>query len=261
MTMKIGDFDLDKKVLIVAEIGNNHEGDFNVAKELVVEAALAKVDAVKFQTFVPNHFISASEPERLERLNKFRLTNEQFTYLSELARGLGLIFFSTPFDLASASFLDSIQSVFKISSGDNNFIPLVRTVASFNKPTIISTGMADISLVRKTVDFWGKYSDNSKLALLHCVSSYPVPIGQENLGAILELGKTFPNITIGYSDHTLGIEAGKLSVAAGARIVEKHFTLNKTHSNFRDHQLSADPNEMSNLVKAIREVEIQIGKI
>ncbi len=260
MAMKIGDFDLNNKVLIVAEIGNNHEGDFNVAKELIVEAASAKVDAIKFQTFKPEYYVSSSDAERLERLKKFNLSNSQFIELSELAGSLGLIFFSTPFDIESAKFLNSIQPVFKISSGDNNFFKLIETVANFGKPTMISMGMADMPLIESIVNFWNKKSTLNRLSILHCVSSYPVPEGQENLGAIHALRKAFPSITIGYSDHTLGIEAGKIAVASGARIIEKHFTLNKAHSDFRDHQLSADPNEMSEMVRSIRKVESIIGR-
>ena len=141
--MKINNFDTEKKVFIVAEIGNNHEGDFSVAQEMVAKAAEAGADAVKFQTFIPE-YISGGDPLRLERLQGFQFTNEQFSKLAELASEQGLIFFSTPFDPESAKFLNTIQPVFKIASSDNDYIPLIKTVASFGKPMIVSCGMAEL---------------------------------------------------------------------------------------------------------------------
>ena len=123
--MKIGDFDLDQRVLIVAEIGNNHEGDFEVAQKMVEEAANCGVDAVKFQTFKTEHYVNRADTARFERLKSFELTYSEFEELSTLARSQGLIFVSTPFDLASASFLSSIVDAYKIASGDNTFYPLM----------------------------------------------------------------------------------------------------------------------------------------
>ncbi len=247
---------------MIAEIGNNHEGDFATAQELVAHAAEAGADAVKFQTFLPEHYVSVTDVARLNRLREFQLSQEQFAALAQQAAKLGLIFFSTPFDLASARFLDSLQPVFKISSGDNNFHPLIETVAGFKKPMIVSTGLANIALLtevrRRIGAVWGK--DDPGLAFLHCVASYPVPPEQANLGAISTLAQQFPGVTIGYSDHTLGIDAAACAVAAGARLVEKHFTLAKDYSDFRDHQLSADPADMKALVARIREVSAMMGK-
>jgi N,N'-diacetyllegionaminate synthase len=260
--MKIGEHDLAENVFIIAEIGNNHEGDFSVAQEMVARAAETGANAVKFQTFLPEHYVSGSDAARLERLRKFQLSQEQFAALARQAQALGLVFFSTPFDLASASFLDSIQPLFKIASGDNNFYPLIETVAGFGKPMIVSTGLADVSLLtevrRRIHAIWGKTDPG--LAFLHCVASYPVPPDQANLGAIPALTRQFPDITIGYSDHTLGIEAAAMAVAAGARVIEKHFTLAKDYSDFRDHQLSADPADMKALVARIRAVSAMMGK-
>lgn len=263
--MKIGKIDTNKKVFIVAEIGNNHEGNFEVAKEMINEAAASGVDAVKFQTFIPEKFVSFKDKKRLDRLKSFQLSHNQFQKLSKIANKKKLIFFSTPLDIESAKFLNTIQPIFKISSGDNNFYRLIDTVARFGKPLILSTGVADIKLLKKIYDKVSKISSFKKkidknLAFLHCVSSYPVPDEQVNLASIIYLKKKFPDIVIGYSDHTLGIEAAALSVMAGARIVEKHFTLDKNYSDFRDHQLSADPNEMRSMVKQIRKIEKILGK-
>ena len=253
-------FDSLDKVLVVAEIGNNHEGNFDLAMEMIEVAATTGVDAVKFQTFIPEYYVSSSDPARLEKLTRFMLTHDQYRALAEQASKLNLIFFSTPFDIQSAFFLNEIQSIFKISSGDNNFYPLIKTIASFNKPTIISTGLADLALLKYVENFWvGVGGLLDQLSYMHCVSSYPTPDDQANLGAIQTLQNNFPKMTIGYSDHTLGIKAAVLAVAAGAKMIEKHFTLNKMQSDFRDHQLSANPAEMQSLVSQIRETSILMG--
>ena len=261
--MKIVDFDLDQRVLIVAEIGNNHEGDFEVAQKMVEEAAKCGVDAVKFQTFKTEHYVNRADTARFERLKSFELTYSEFEELSNLARSQGLIFVSTPFDLASASFLSSIVDSYKIASGDNAFYPLMEKVALTGKPMIVSTGISNAEQVEKTVDFikqtWAHNNIIGQLAILHCVSSYPVPSDQANLRSIQFLIENFED-TIGYSDHTLGIEAAILATALGAKIIEKHFTLDKNFSDFRDHQLSADPPEMRDLVKQIRLTSSMLGE-
>ena len=193
------------------------------------------------------------------------MSYEQFRKLSKIAKKKGLIFFSTPLDIKSAKFLNTIQPIFKISSGDNNFYRLIETVASFGKPIIVSTGIADIKNIKKVYDKilkirFIKQKSHRNLALLHCVSSYPVPNEQANLASIIHLKKLFPDVVVGYSDHTMSINAAVLSVVAGARIVEKHFTLDKNFSDFRDHQLSADPEEMCLMVNKIREAEKMLGK-
>jgi N,N'-diacetyllegionaminate synthase len=261
--MKIGTLDLAQRVFVIAEIGNNHEGDFAVAQELVARAAQAGVDAVKFQTFVPEQFVSRADPARLERLRRFQLSYDQFAQLARQARELGLVFFSTPLDLASARFLDTIQPLFKIASGDNNFLPLIDTVAAFAKPLIVSTGFADLALLARVEvrirSVWAQRGVDPGLAFLHCVSCYPVPPQQANLAAIFELARRFPDCTIGYSDHTIGVQAAACAVAAGARIIEKHFTLDNNFSDFRDHRLSADPEDMRRLVDSVREVTALMG--
>ena len=223
--MKIGKINTDKKkVFIIAEIGNNHEGNFELAKKMINAAAATGVDAVKFQTFIPEKYISNVDQLRITKLRKFKLSYDQFNKLSLLAKKGINIFFSTPFDIESAKFLNTVQPIFKISSGDNNFYSLIETVLRFKKPLIISTGASNISDIEK---LYKKISKNFKLknnlSFLHCVSSYPVPNNETNLASISYLKKKFPKAVIGYSDHTLGIDAAAFSVIAGARIVEKHF--------------------------------------
>jgi sialic acid synthase SpsE len=261
--MRIGNIDLKSKVLIVAEIGNNHEGRYDVARELVKKAAECGVDAVKFQTFRTKYLVSSRDKARYDQLATFELSYRQFEKLSELAKSLGLLFISTPLDLMSAAFLERIVDCYKIASGDNNFYPLIDRVCQTAKPVIVSAGLTDLEQIAGTLRFieekWRANEICQEAAVLHCVSSYPVPGNEVNLAAIPLLATNL-GCTVGYSDHTVGIEAAKIAVAVGAQIIEKHFTLDKNYSNFRDHKLSADPAEMQLLVNEIQMVRVLIGK-
>lgn len=260
--MQIGNLNLDRQVLVVAEIGNNHEGKFAVAYELVQRAAECGVDAVKFQTFQTRYFVSEREKARYDRLRTFELSYQQFADLQKLAKSLGLLFISTPLDLESAAFLERIVDCFKIASGDNDFYPLIEQVCRTGKPLIVSSGLSDLAHIKRTVAFvhdqWRARGITQKMAVLHCVSAYPVPPEQANVAAVRLLTAELP-CTVGYSDHTIGSDAAVLAVTLGARIVEKHFTLDKNFSDFRDHQLSADPSEMRLLVARIRQALTLLG--
>ena len=248
------------KTFIIAEIGNNHEGSFNVACKLIKEAKKAGVDAVKFQTFETKNYVNQNDFERFKRLKKFELTKEEFYKLSLLAKNNNLKFISTPFDINSAIFLNKIVDCFKISSGDNNYYQLIEQVLKFKKNTIISTGLLNL---KETINLYKFIKllkfNNSKIAFLHCVSSYPTKEKEANLLSISFLKKKFP-FTIGYSDHTLGIHAAIAATVIGAKIIEKHFTLDNNYSKFRDHQLSLNPVNMKYLVDSIRSVEYMMGK-
>jgi sialic acid synthase SpsE len=257
--MRIANHDITEKVLIVAEIGNNHEGNFEVACRMVEAAADAGVDAVKFQTFKTRLFTSQADPARFERLSKFELTQDQFRALEQLARKRGLIFLSTPLDLESARFLEPLVDVFKVASGDNDFWPLISFVCRSGKPVIISTGLADLAHVRRIAEHAREAGAGDRLAFLHCVCAYPAPPADVNLRAIPLLAEQL-GVPVGWSDHTLGPDACLAATALGARIVEKHFTLDKNFSAFRDHQLSADPPEMRRIVEGVRNVEQLLGR-
>jgi sialic acid synthase SpsE len=256
--MKIGPFDTEDRVLLIAEIGNNHEGDFEVAKQMVFTAVESGVDAVKFQIFQTENYISSSDIDRFALLKKFELTSDQFTELAEMSRDAGVAFVATPFDLGSAELASEIADVIKISSGDNVFYPLLEAVSSFGKPTILSTGMMSPQDLSRPYLLLRDALGPTKLALLHCVTSYPVKPEDANVGAVRTLAQSF-ECEVGYSDHTMGNEACLTAVACGARIIEKHFTLDHHYSDFRDHQLSANPSEMADLANRIRQVQTLLG--
>jgi N,N'-diacetyllegionaminate synthase len=260
--MKIGRFDLDKAILVIAEIGNNHEGSYTLAEEMVGLAAQAGAGAVKFQTIIPEKLVSPDHQDRIRQLRKFQLSYDEFEKLQRVASQENVLFLSTPFDIESALFLNNLVPAFKIASGDNNFFPLLDVVARTGKPIILSAGLTDMVQITATRDFiqniWRECGINQEMAILHCVASYPVPPQEANLLAIRQL-HDLSGVTVGYSDHTLGIEAAVLSVSLGARIIEKHFTLDKNYSDFHDHQLSADPQEMALLVKRMREAVELLG--
>lgn len=260
--MRIGKFDLQKETLVVAEVGNNHEGSYTLAEELIGLAHEAGAGAVKFQTFLPEQFVSPRDAARIERLRKFQLSFAQFEKLKAHAERAGILFFSTPLDLESARFLGKILSVIKVASGDNNLFPLLREVAAAKIPVILSTGMATLAEAERSKNVieaeWKRIGHNGALAALHCISLYPAKPEQVGLENIRSL-KARLGCTVGYSDHTLGIELAALSVLCGARIVEKHFTINKNHSDFRDHQLSADPADLRELVSRVRHFESLLG--
>ncbi len=260
--MRIENCDLSNQVYIIAEVGNNHEGDFALAQRMVGLAAKAGVNAVKFQTIRPERFCSKKNEQRFQTLKRFELSDAQFAQLAQTAKDEGVHFLSTPFDVESVDMLDSLVPAFKIASGDMLFIPLLKKIARTKKPIIMSTGMANLDEVRQArgviEDVWRAQHVDPGIALLHCVVSYPTPIEEANLKAISTLRAEVGG-TVGYSDHTLGIEAAVLSVALGARVIEKHFTVDKNHSSFRDHQLSADPGEMTLLVERVRLAESLLG--
>ncbi len=253
-----------KKTFVIAEVGNNHEGNFNLAKRMILQAKKSGADAVKFQTIIPELLNVISDKKRIKQLKKYQFSFEQFKKLSDYSKKNKIIFISTPTDLSSAGFLNKIQKYFKIASGDNDFYPLIKKIASFNKPILLSTGLSDYKDIqnakRLIFNEWKKKGlKKNTLTLMHCVSSYPVEKKYANLTAIKSLKNKFKDCTIGYSDHTIGILACTIAVAYGARVIEKHFTLNKNQSNFRDHKLSADPSEMRQLVENIRLQELMRG--
>jgi sialic acid synthase SpsE len=258
--MKIGNIDTDREILLIAEVGNNHEGDFELACRMISQAAESGAHAVKFQTIRPEQLVASDNPARMERLKGFEFSDEQFEKLAGVAKDEGIIFLSTPFALNVVGVLDKFSPAFKIASGDIDFFPLIGKVCETGKPLILSCGCSDPETVQTTVDFIASRMDiKDKLALLHCVVSYPTPADQANLRTIAYLKHKF-DLTVGYSDHTIGTEAVLAAGAMGARIIEKHFTVDKNYSDFHDHQLSADPADMKKISAGLKLINEMLGE-
>lgn len=254
--MLIGPVDTTEQVAVVAEIGNNHEGDFDVAIELTRAAAAAGAHAVKFQAIDPPRLVRPSETARLEQLGRFQLTPEQFRLLHDEAHGLGIGFLCTPFDIDAVGWLAPLVDAFKIASADNDFTALIAAAADTGRPVIVSAGMTGLDGMLAARDI--VTGRGAEFAALHCVSAYPTEPQDAALATIPALAAAL-DATVGYSDHTLGIDACVLAVALGARILEKHFTLRHDYSDFRDHQLSADPAELAELVRRVTDAQTLIG--
>lgn len=260
--MIICDININNDVLLIAEIGNNHEGDFGRACEMIAAAAEAGAHVTKFQTIDPKQLVTTDQVDRLAQLTGYCFSPEQIHDLADVAARHKVGFMSTPFSFEAVDLLDPIVPAFKIASGDNDFLPLLQRVARTGKPVLVSTGLSDaahVNAIRSIFEtVWQAQGvSTDKLVLLHCVTSYPTAPADASLGGIAEIKSM--GIPAGYSDHTLGIDAAVLSVALGARVIEKHFTLDKNQSTFRDHQLSADPSDFAQLSRRVKEAVILIG--
>ncbi|HEV8537160.1 MAG TPA: N-acetylneuraminate synthase [Candidatus Limnocylindria bacterium] len=255
---------------VIAEAGVNHNGDVELARRLVVAAADAGADAVKFQTFRAEALATADAPKadyqavrtsssesQREMLRRLELSAEAHVELSRHARARGIIFSSTPFDLESADLLAELDvPFFKVSSGDLTYIPLLRHLAAKGRPIVLSTGMADfaeVGLALRTM----REAGAADVALLQCVTAYPAPSAEVNLRAMAALGSRF-GVPVGYSDHTRGREVAIAAVALGAAIIEKHLTLDRDLPG-PDHEASLEPGEFRELVREVRSVEAALG--
>ena len=258
-------------VFIIAEAGVNHNGDINTAFALIDAAQRAGADAVKFQTFKTEKIITksaatadyqknnvAGEASQFELVKRLELSYEQFSELQRHCKKRRILFLSTPDESESLDFLiDVLQiPIIKIGSGEVNNLPYLRQIASKNKPMILSTGMSYLGEIETAVATIQAIS-SAPITLLHCTTNYPCPMEQVNLSAMLTLKNAFKT-EIGYSDHTLGIEVPIAAVALGATVIEKHFTLDKNMPG-PDHLASLNPQELTEMVTAIRRIELAMG--
>ena len=257
-------------VFVVAEAGVNHNGDVALALSLVDAAADGGADAVKFQTFRTDALVSRAAPKagyqvettggaesQRDMLARLELTLADFARVQERCAKRGVVFFSAPFDEASADALERLAApLFKVPSGEITNLPFLRHVAAKRRPMIVSTGMSTLAEVGEAVAVIRAAGD-PPVALLHCVSAYPAPPAEMNLRAMDTLRERF-GVPVGLSDHTLGLEVALAAVARGAAIVEKHLTLDKAMPG-PDHRASLDPGEMAALVRGIRTVESALG--
>ncbi|OGY44947.1 MAG: N-acetylneuraminate synthase [Candidatus Buchananbacteria bacterium RIFCSPHIGHO2_01_FULL_39_14] len=277
MIIKIGKKIIGKNypVFIVAELGINHNGRVALAKKMMLAAKKAGADACKLQSFVTKDFVGDQKlkytyisqgkkitESQYQMFKRYELSQKIQKELFNYAKKIGIILFSTPQDndFKMVDFLCSktinMPSI-KVGSDDLTNLAMLTYYAKKKKPLIISTGMADLGEIKDAVEAIQKY--NKKLAILKCTSLYPTPAREANLNQILTLKKMFPQLIIGYSDHTIGSLAAVMATALGAKMIEKHFTLNKNLPG-PDHRFSADPKELSDLVKNVRAAELMLGK-
>ena len=260
------------KTLIIAEAGVNHNGDLEIAKELIHQAAIAGADLVKFQTFTVAKLLTLEAPKadyqqdpnaltttNYEMLESLELSKNDHLELIQECKKHGIEFFSTAFDEASLSFLLELgMSKIKIPSGEITNKPLLEFIAQFDMPVIMSTGMADLNEIQLAIEvLCNNKLTRENITILHCTSQYPASFENINLRAITSMKKKF-NLNIGYSDHTLGAEASIAAVSLGASIIEKHITLDSNMPG-PDHKASMEPKDFQDMVSAIRNIERGLG--
>lgn len=258
------------QVFIIAEAGDNHNGNFDLALRLVDEALYAGADCVKFQTFVTEEVMSkqaekadyqkastGNNESQYDMVKKLELSFNQFRDIQAYCKQKGIMFLSTAFDLPSIEFLHEINIPFwKIPSGEITNLPYLIKIAQTHKDIIMSTGMAEISEIQKAIEIL-RENGAGKITLLHCNTEYPTPMEDVNLRALLTLSETF-QLDVGYSDHTQGIEVSIAAVALGASIIEKHITLDRNMDG-PDHQASLEPQEFRKMVEGIRNIQVALG--
>jgi len=275
MIDSIGDFSFrnTNRTFIVAELSANHNQDFSIAVKTIEAAAKTGADAIKIQTYTAdtitidcdNDYFKIKQGTLWDGKTLYQLYKEAYTpwewqaELKQIAEKNGLIFFSSPFDFTAVDFLEKLQiPVYKIASFEITDIPLIEYVASKGKPLILSTGIANEEDIQLAINACLN-KGNKQIALLKCTSAYPAPIEEANLLTIPDMAKKF-NVTSGLSDHTLSNSVSVAAVALGARIIEKHFILDRNIGG-PDAQFSLQPKEFEDLVKSIREVEKAKGVI
>ena len=262
---------INEKITVIAEAGVNHNGDFNTALELIDVAANCGADFIKFQTFKATNLVSASAglaayqatttsyKNQLEMLTDLELKHEWHKGLIEHAKSKSIGFITTPFDIEAIAFLSQLRmELFKIPSGEITNLPYLREISKLGKRVILSTGMANLGEIEaaiKALTINGL--DRNKITLLHCTTEYPAPIEEVNLSVMDTLKSAF-KLPVGYSDHTKGIAISIAAAAMGARIIEKHFTLDRKMPG-PDHIASIEPNDLSKMIESIRQVEQAIG--
>jgi len=260
------------RVFIIAEAGVNHNGSISLAKKLIDTAVEAKVDAVKFQTFVSENVISkyaekadyqksttGTEENQLEMVKKLELSFNDFIELKKYCETKGIMFLSTAFDMDSMEFLESLKmGLWKVPSGEITNLPYLQKIGSYNEEVVFSTGMSTLGDIENALKILtGSGTSRENITILHCNTEYPTPMCDVNLKAMLTIKNAF-GVNIGYSDHTLGIEVSIAAVALGATVIEKHFTLDKSMQG-PDHLASLEPTELIDLVKGIRNIENALG--
>tara|TARA_B110000438_G_scaffold646_1_gene664 strand:- start:1902 stop:2900 length:999 start_codon:yes stop_codon:yes gene_type:complete len=246
----------EKNTYVIAEGGLNHNGDINIAKKLIDSAKECGVNAIKFQTYKTENFVRETN-QYFDVFKNAELNFEQFEELKNYSKSIGLTFFSTPFDIESAEFLNQLEiPCFKIASSDLTNLPLITKIAKMQKPMIISSGLSTMNEINDAVNCC-LFEGNNQIALLHCVANYPAQPNEVNMNVINTLKKTF-DFPVGYSDNGESSLVDIVAVSMGANIIEKHFTLDKKMSG-PDHGFSIDPNGLKSLISQIHEIDQMKG--
>lgn len=259
-----------KQAFLIAEIGVNHNGDMDLAKQMILAAKESGADAVKFQTYTSESLVAEGTPKvdyqkqttdihetHFEMLKKLELSKDDHVNLFNFCKTNEIIFLSTPYDAQNAKFLVNLGvSLFKTASADIVDHSLHNYIASTNIPSIIATGMASIEEIEEVVNIYRNYNNNNFI-LLHCVSNYPCSDESLNMNTIHTIKNKF-SCDIGYSDHSIGDLAAIISIAQGAKLIEKHFTLDKSLKG-PDHKASSTPEEFKKLVDNVRRAEKILG--
>jgi len=263
---------MNYQTLIIAEAGVNHNGDPDLARQLIDAAAAAGADFVKFQTFSADRQVTrsarkadyqvqttGSAQSQHEMLRRLELTGAMHRELIAHCAARKIGFFSTGFDIESVNLLASLgQEYFKIPSGEVTNLPYLRHIGQLGKAVILSTGMATLGEVEAAIDVLEQAGTRrTKITVLHCTTEYPVPMKEVNLRAMQAMQSAF-GVAVGYSDHTEGIEIANAAVAMGATVIEKHFTLDRKLPG-PDHQASLEPDQLSAMVASIRNIEVALG--
>lgn len=261
---------MEDKVLIIAEAGVNHNGNLDLALKLVDEAKAFGADIVKFQTGVIELVMSKYAPKaeyqkretgadesQMEMGKSITLPLEAFDVIKKHCDDIGIEFLSTPFDLVSIDYLQNLGvRIWKVPSGEITNLPYLKKVARTGKDIILSTGMSTMDEIRDALAVL-RGNGSGKITLLHCTTEYPAPLAEVNLRAMQTMAREF-GVEVGYSDHTKGIEVSLAAVAMGAKVIEKHFTLDRNMEG-PDHKASLEPQEFAELVKCIRNIETAMG--
>lgn len=264
---------MSKKVKIIAEAGVNHNGSLANAFKLIDKAEDSGADFIKFQTFITDHVVTheakTAEYQQInvkkaqtqyELLKNLELSKEDHFKLQDYCKNKRISFLSSAFDLGSLNFLinDLNLELIKIPSGEITNLPYLRIIGAQDKPIIMSTGMSNYKEIKDAIIvIESSGTCKSNITLLHCNTAYPTPFQDVNLSAMLTLQDKF-DLSVGFSDHTIGIEAPIAAVAMGASVIEKHFTLDKNMEG-PDHSASLEPNELKKMVQAIRNISMAIG--
>ena len=264
--------DMNARTLIIAEAGVNHNGDIQMARQLIDAAAEAGADLVKFQTFRADRLVTtsarkaayqmattAANESQHAMIRRLELTEAMHDQLIAHCRQCKIEFFSTAFDLEGLDYLMGLgMARIKVPSGEITNLPYLRKVGGFGKEVILSTGMSNLGEIEAAIDVLEKAgTSRARIVVLHCNTEYPVPMPEVNLRAMQSISQAF-GVNVGFSDHTEGIEIAIAAVAQGAKVIEKHFTLDCNLPG-PDHRASIEPDELARMIRSIRNVELALG--